>query len=402
MEITNKNILITRTKIIYIMLILVIFSAAIIFFVSRYYDRLQRPDENIYEIKNKSAYKIGTVENKPQPLQELFLYDVKNGINDKYTKSDAYFIVSRYLNNGGDIYEIYDYINNHKELAFLQEAETIYPSIFDKIKKRDLPTFYTEDGLYATLAYFEIIEKYGYGDMAVRSTLAHQYIKLAFLEKKKLEISSDLSSDDIIEKDKNKAIYFAEKINNNILQFGSNSGVDFENLIDSTKFSDFNSKFLSKVITPHDFLIGITQYAASLRYFESVGVSSLSKISPSTLFSISTIISNNFIPEHLLGISILNASTLNILNTDNAEEIAVALKPIIETGVVVGARPVVVERILKARLEKEVYFIGTNTRNINFDQYGKKNITELAKKVPDFKKWLLLNGWLERDFEINP
>ena len=115
----------------------------------------------------------------PKKLQNLFLEDIKNGKNDKFTKSAAYFITHRFFDNGGNIYEIYDYINAHPELAFLKEAEKIYPNIFDQIHKRTLPSIYVDRSYYAYLAYVEILNKHGYSDIAALGTAANQYAKLA-------------------------------------------------------------------------------------------------------------------------------------------------------------------------------------------------------------------------------
>lgn len=383
-------------------ILLTIFFLLSIFLLVKHFEKNKRLDEVFYKEKNKSAYSVGVLENNPQPLQDLFLYDITHGINDKYTKSDAYFIINRYLNNEGDIYELYDYIHSHKELAFLNEAEDIYPEIFSKIKEKALPVTFTNDGLYATLAYYEVLDKHGYANIAALGTLSNQYAKLAYFEKKKKELATNLYSNSVIEKNASKAIYFAKKADSNLASFIFENNIQQKDLADTTKLLDISNQIFLKNVTGHDLLIGLTQYAASLRYLEAYGTIIPSTIDVNTMFSVATDFSKHFIPEYLLGISILNASTLNVVNGSSTKDISVALKPIIDTGLSVNKNQGVIEKILKARLEEEKYFTGTTIKNINFDRYGKANIISLAKKAPDFKSWLLLNGWVESDFEVTP
>jgi hypothetical protein len=53
--------------------------------------------------------------------------------------------------------------------------------------------------------------------------------------------------------------------------------------------------------------------------------------------------------------------------------------------------------ILDSRLEKQPKNVG----DTNMDIYGKRNIVHLSKIVPEFKKWLMNNGWVESDFKVN-
>ena len=110
------------------------------------------------EQKERSkAYFDSLLSNNPKELQNFFLNDIRNGVNDKYTKSDIYFITHRFFDNGGNIYEIYDYVEANPELTFLKEAENIYPGIFKLIKERKLEPYATDSGYYAYLAYVEVI-----------------------------------------------------------------------------------------------------------------------------------------------------------------------------------------------------------------------------------------------------
>lgn len=379
-------------------ILLTVFFLLSIFLLVKHFEKNKRLDEVFYKEKNKSAYETSVIENKPYPVQDLFLYDISNGINDKYTKSDAYFIIDRYFNNGGDIYEIYDYVNSHKELNFLKEAEIIYPEVFLKIKEKVVPATFTNDGLYATLAYFEVLDRYGYADMATRSTLSHQYLKLIYFEKEKLKLGSNTYSSSTVEKNQEKAVYFITKINNSLSLFMSNNGIQAKDLVDPVKFFVSNDKIFIENITPPDLLTGLIQYGASLRYFEAMGFSPSGNFKADDLFTLVTEFSKSSFPEYLMGISILDASTLNMLNATSAENIAASLKPIITTGLVFETKQSVIKKILEARTEKLKYFPGTLVKNQNLDQYGKLNIVSLAKKVPEFKSWLLLNGWLESDF----
>ena len=76
--------------------------------------------------RSRESWIASVLHNSPEALQNSFSDDVKNGVNDQYTKADAYWITHRYSDTLGNIYEIYDYIQSRPHLAFIQtEAEVM-------------------------------------------------------------------------------------------------------------------------------------------------------------------------------------------------------------------------------------------------------------------------------------
>src|ERR1035437_752403 len=134
------------------------------------------------DTQHLDAYYSGILKNNPAPLQNSLVADLQVGANDKYTKSDAYFVTHRFFDNNGNVYEIYEYVNSHPELAFLKEAEAIYPAIFKQIQNGTLPKTFVDRSYYAYLAYVEVLYKHGYTDIAAEGTLANEYAKLAYFD----------------------------------------------------------------------------------------------------------------------------------------------------------------------------------------------------------------------------
>ena len=128
------------------------------------------------DFRTSPEQSVGGVD--PKPLQNLFAEKVKKGVNDSDTKSAVYWITHRYFDNGGDIYEIYDFVESHPEVVFLKEAEKVYPTIFADIKERKVGN-YTRDSLLALMAYYEVIDRYGYADIAVWGMAANKFAELA-------------------------------------------------------------------------------------------------------------------------------------------------------------------------------------------------------------------------------
>lgn len=356
-----------------------------------------RLNEALYSRINKRAYNASFTGNDPKSLQELFLNDLENGVNDKFTKSDAYFLTHRYFDNGGNAYEIYDYVNSHESLAFLKEAEDIYPGIFEQMRDKTLsPIPYSTSSLYVILAYLEVLDRYGYADAAALGTLANQYAKTAYFTKKKAELNSAKGVDispvekSIIEVNTRKAVAFELKAKESLIKTAEENEFALDDLRDRPKVLE--EKKLEGILA-HNLLVGLNQYAAALRYLEAAGADISvvgTPVSAADIFAFNMVFSKQFVPELEIFTSLLNASTLSLVSPDSIDALRIALLPILDFdtaetkpfGIIIG--------IIDAK----------NSKFTGLDIYSRINITTLANKVPEFKAWLMLNGWGEGDFRL--
>jgi len=392
---TEPSSNINRKKIIAIVVFcLVLIGLSVYGGVSWYQKKLifdARLNESVYSKTNNQTFLKSLLGNDPKPLQDLFVADVNNNINDKFTKSDAYFITHRYFDNGGNIYEIYDYVQSHPQLAFLNEAEGLRPTIFDQIKNKTLTTVpYSLPSLYALLAYLEILDKHGYADLAALGTIANQYAKTAYFTKKKIESGQGLLAPavSIINDNTQRAIFYEIKARDNMVKTLENNGFTAGSLQDRLK-SLKNDPL--KDILPHSLLVGLNQYAAALRYLEAAGtdISVInSPIDAQELFAFNMAFSKKFAPELKIFTSLLNASTLSLV-TENADLLKESLEPIIAFDTTKTNPRGVVQGIIDAK----------NSKFTGLDIYSKINITTLGKRVPEFAAWLISNGWGKADFQ---
>ena len=350
-----------------------------------------RLDESSYSVKDRDAVLESYLGDNPKFIQDSFLADITNGVNDKFTKTDAYFIAHRYFDNGGNVYEIYDYVNSHKNLAFLKEADQIYPGIFERIKTKSLEPTYSAESMYAVLAYMEVLDRYGYADMATLSTAANQYAKMAYFTKKKSERTSNVDGSPIVKSSFNKAFFFAIKARDNIVKISDETGIDFN---DMEKFSASPSSFQSVVlkdITGRSLLVGLNQYAATLRYLEVAGgdISSLDKpLKARDIFALTRVMSKEFYVSLEFFTALLDASTLSLVSPESTDAIRTALQPIIDFDSTKIVPKGIILKIFDAK----------NDKSMGLDVYGKINIVTLGNIVPEFKEWLIFNGWEETDF----
>jgi hypothetical protein len=321
--------------------------------------------------------------NDAADLKDAFVADVKKGVNDKYTKEDAFFITHRFFDNDGDIYEIYDYVNAHPELAFLQEAKDIYPDVFKVISQRD-PALTYDQALYADLAYIEVLVNHGYADIAAISTLASQYAKTSYYSAVIAGQTSDknlaTAKSQYVERDAKKAAHF--------LDLGKD---DVAKIVHDEYKSD---------VTPRDTLVGINQYAAALRYLDAVGMPYASPVSSKEISDFATFYARKNVPELYLYTSYSNASTLIASSTIRREDVTAALYPIYsldkETVQRINERfsANILKKMLSARTESDKPLTTNNQLGI----YSKRNVLKLASVSKEFKMWLMKNGWAESDF----
>lgn len=308
----------------------------------------------------------------------FFVDDIRNGINDEYTKKSAYLVFQRYIVSG-NIYELYDYVSSHTEFDFLEEAENLYPESFEKVRKRRLPFHHTDDGMYVYLAYLEILEKHGYGNEDILSSLAYRYAQMAYYKKminKDKERGESLEypdyTMDMMENDIRKSVFFANKIDDWI-RIEVDDG-------------------MKEKAASRDSLENMVQYAATLRYLESLGVDFVSTKKSEEIFSSVSSYSYRFIPDMYLEVSLMNAATLLLVPSSSAFEIRNAIFPFLDYRVRDTGLIPVVGKMLRSRVEAE------HARYLDLSIYSKRTMISLSERVPEFREWLIMNGWHESDF----
>lgn len=329
------------------------------------------------------AYKLSLVQNKPGILQEQLIGDLQSGVNDKYTKSAAYFVMHRYFDNGGDIYEVYKYVNAHPELSFLKEAESLYPKTFKRIQDGLAPSTYSDTGMYAYMAYVAVLWKYGYADVAALSTAANQYAKLAYAAKMAMQAKPKAApvpdSYQYVDFDIRHSVSFAKKAEGDVVKILKNG-------------------ITSGDIPARDILVGLNQYASAIRYLKALGADYTAPVSAKDIFAFSIDYAYRNVKELYLFTSLSDATSLTLDSSSTAAEIQQALFPILDYAASTNKPTGIMEKIVNARLEKEPQ----TAAEIDFDIYGRRNVVMLGEKVPEFKSWLMKNGWQESDFVILP
>lgn len=339
--------------------------------------------DNAYMEKENTAYRL--VGTDPESLQRLFDQDIEDGMNDERTKSHVYFIMNRYFNNGGNIYEIYDYVNSRPKLAFLQEASALYPPVFQMIADRSIAPSASPVALLAYLAYLETLERNGYGGIALRGTGAHQYAQLAYATQEEPDVlDPGINATQNILMKKNKALFFAEQAREDVLPI-------FEGRADE--------------ILARDKVVGLSHYAVTLRYFERLGVDFSSPKTARQIFALCRkMIEENNLPELAPFTGLLDASTLLFDAESSADEVRLALEPILvvdpksDSGEQRTIQRILASKTRNASMTSE---LGASLSKVmQAGVYDRTNIIALAQKVPEFKVWLLDAGWTETDFEI--
>jgi hypothetical protein len=331
--------------------------------------------------ESKEAWIQSSLHNNPEALQNSFADDVQNGVNDQYTKADAYWITHRYSDTLGNVYEIYDYIQSRPHLAFIQtEADLIYPKIFEKIRNRTINVG-TDNARYAYLAYIEVLKKHGYTDIAGLGTASNQYAKTAYFN---TTILSEIAKDDedvprvskYISRDIEKSIKFANYAKKDVVKI-------------------MNGELTDKDVPARDILVGLNQYAAALRYRQSVGADYSSPKTADEIFDFTTEYTRTNAPQLVYFTALLNASTMAILQPEDPQKIKEALYPILnfdkKKDQILDAS--ILHYIIDARFQER-----TEVRMSDFDIYSRRSITRLADRVHAFRLWLIGNGWTEEDF----
>lgn len=332
---------------------------------------------------SEDAFNASHLRNSPTALQDLFLNDVRNGVNDKVTKSAIYFITHRFFDNGGNIYEIYDFIEAHPELAFMKEAEAIYPNEFAQLKKKTIPKIGVDRAIYIYCAYIEILYKYGYTDVAATATVANQYAKTAYFT---TEIAKEMPKKEGAHRSR-----FAKRNTEKAVEFMRISRQQVADIMDG--------KLTEKDIMPRDILVGLNQYAAALRYLEALGYDvSIFPKSAKEIFEYTMEYSYRNVPALHHFTSLLNASTLAIIDGADPRDVRTALYPVLDFDMKGRVLPTsILHEVIKSRTEPKLPPARIGETNMGI--YSKRNTLRLASIVPEFKTWLMSNGWVESDFQ---
>lgn len=326
----------------------------------------------------QTQQKRQTQEVPPETPGDIFLADVQKGAKDIRAIGHAYDFVAQYINNGGNIYVISDFIEQHDKLAFLSEARHIYPNVFDLIKKRRLPFTYSDDGFLAYLAYLEILEQNGYDDITIQGELALQYAKNAYYMQM-------IQNDKTEGRSLNYPDYSEEQIGTMLAKAK----------IYAQKADNITARILADPIThitSRQSLHGLVQYATSLRFLEKQRTTFLLKHDPETVFAFAfNYAKMGRLPDSYLLIAYTDAASQLLTSNPDPEKMRESLQPLLETGKTVRSVPFV-KKILASRYETSPY------RMRDLLLTGPTIVKELARRVPDFRTWLMENGWTERDF----
>ena len=378
----------TNSKKIALVLVLVL-AVFLVVGSFRYFSILRQESERQNAVEDRAraaedAFNASHLRNSPTALQDLLLDDIRNGVNDKVTKSAIYFITHRFFDNGGNIYEIYDFIEAHPELSFMKEAEKIYPNEFDQLREGIIPRVAVDRAIYIYCAYIEVLYKHGYADVAATATVANQYAKTAYYT---VEIAKEMP--------KKEGAYRSRYAKRNVKK-----SVEFMRISAKQVADIVDGKLTEKEIMPRDILVGLNQYAAALRYLEALGGDvSVSPKSAKEIFEYSMEYAYRNVPALHHFTSLLNASTLAIIDGADPRDIRSALYPILDFDMK-GERVLstsILHEVIRSRLEPKLPPERIGETNMGI--YSKRNTLRLAEKVPEFKSWLMENGWVESDFQ---
>ena len=314
-------------------------------------------------------------------LKTFLVTDLRSGYNDRYTKTAAFLFVYQYFTNGGDPYEIFDYIHQHHELSFLNEAEIIYPKVFDDMKNRRVKHVYSDKGMYVFLAYLETLEKHSYADYATQGFLVGQYAKMAFY---KVMIQKDKAAGksptypnytkEEVDNDISRALYFINISKNEMSQIVTSTNISLNETQDS------------------DLLLGLTEYASGLRYLTSLNVINNTEKNSSDIFSFVATKAYHDKNSFYFYASMANASTLLLSTSTTDQQIRNAVYPFLNIDTHGEAAKGIIGTILRSKNNGEVL------RFLDLNAYSRINLIAIAKRVPEFKGWLMVNGWGKENF----
>lgn len=316
----------------------------------------------------------------PKPLQDFFANQVKNKINNKDTKSSIYWITHRYFDNGGNIYEIYDFVNANPDVAFLKEAEAIFPGVFKAVKERKAENWGSES-ILALLAYYEVIDRYGYADIAVWGIAANKFSEFAVSANKahkanpkrkySPEETSPLKFRALMT---GKSMFFINKTKEYLL-------------LKTQKTRTLDDLYDIDMI-PDDLLVGLNQFGSALENIKNVGVVISLPFSTKDIYEFNNKLAETKVPRLYFFTNYLYAASLIFGESASAETVKVPLSRLVTYA----------ETTPQADWRKSVSrVINSKTANES-GMYTYEVTKKLASLDKGFKNWLKKNGWKDSDF----
>lgn len=320
----------------------------------------------------------------PVPLQNFFLDSVKSNSKDADTVSAVYWITHRYFDNGGDIYEIYNYIHAHpKELSFLITAETGNPTAFKTVQDGTAGK-YSYESLQALLAYYDVLDMYGYGSIELWGIAANKYSELYRLildttGHKNITIADN--GDTPISREKlaahmiERAQYFAAKCASFISDNAGENG-KIENL-------------LNVQVRPEDLLVGLNQYNSAVLNLKGMKAVRADLYTPEQIYEFSVNLAQTkvqrlyFFTNYLYATGLINAGDATVESVK---------KPL---GRALEYAKVNKEFSPKRSMGRVLLSKTSGESSVFSYSYTKK----LAALNSDFRAWLLANGWTEADLK---
>lgn len=313
--------------------------------------------------------------NNSAAIKSIFLEGVKKGDKSADVKAAAYFVQHRYFDNGGDIYEIYDYVKAHPELSFLNEAEKIEPEIFKAISDRTFaPKKGFESGMRANLAYIEVLAKYDYVDMAGLNTIANKSLEIAYNTRSGAIYSKDKEAD--IKSLTEKAKYFLDKSTPEV------AGV-------------MSGKLTSKDIAIPDIVVGLNQYASALRLMKAMKIDYKSEVTAEQVFTFNTEYVRKYYAPLVFFTDLSNAGSLVLQNgsSTNVAEFDNILKDFYAADF--EKRP----NMKSGTLFRGISKLGKKDNGL-YCLYCKNSIMSMSSISPKFKDFLITKlDFVEADFK---
>jgi hypothetical protein len=296
----------------------------------------------------------------PQYLQEFLKDNLKEGVNDEYTKSAAYWIAHRYFDNGGNVYEIKDFIDKTPELSFMIEASNIYPNDF-KLMEEGKADNYSRASMMVFLAYLETLDNNNLLGLPGLSTLANKYADMAYLKKD----STNAKDVEFKEMTLARSKYYKDKL--------------------TPKLENAMNGDLSEFATNHDAVVGINQYAQLLQTYKGFGIDlSQDKYTAEQVFAKAAELSAGTSLDYFVNWG----WAVSYLRSDNItyEKILKPLSVIVSSPVNRPEFGSVLYKIINSKSGAEVGY------------YTYDTVNTIARYSPELKVWLKANGWVDADF----
>ncbi len=314
-------------------------------------------------------------------FKQQLLSDINFYRNDGYTKTYAFLLIEQYINNGGDIYEVSNFIQRNEELSFLNKAQDLCPEQFARLFKNDIYHSGYSDGAFCVyLAYLETLNTSKYGSFISNSVLAYQYAKDAYFKK---FIRASQQQGVFTEYPE----YSEDAINNALSKSKSAIRSDSENVA-----TFLQTQTTPRGMTTYSYVKGLIAYATALRYLEGMGVSTEAAPSSESIFKYVVEFSKEQLPSLYYTAVLSDVTSLLLLLNVSQAQLEKSLSPIVGFDVATEPRNSLIQKVLFSRYEMD------SSPASDLLITSKKNVLELSRRSLNFKTWLIKNGWDVKDF----